>query len=113
MTCLTITPASAQEAIQAEAELIVAHHPLPFHPLKRLTVESTAGRLLWELAAAQIAVYSPHTAWDSAPRGINQRLAEALGLEQIEPLLSGGEAPGSAAGACWPRRWAWNNSRGG
>lgn len=30
MTCLTITPASAEEAIGRQAELIVTHHPLPF-----------------------------------------------------------------------------------
>ena len=33
MTCLTITPTSVAEAVQAEADLIVAHHPLPFEPL--------------------------------------------------------------------------------
>lgn len=87
MTCLSITPASAAEAIAAEAELIVAHHPLPFQPLRRLTTESTAGRLLWELTGAGIAIYSPHTAFDSARDGINQRLARGLALVDIAPLV--------------------------
>ena len=86
MTCLTITPASAAEAIEKKAELIVVHHPLPFRPLKRLTTDSTAGRLLWQLARAGIAIYSPHTAFDSAAAGINQRLAEGLQLGNIIPL---------------------------
>jgi len=86
MTCLTITPASAQEAIERGAEMIVVHHPLPFRALKRVTTNNTPGRLLWQLIRAGIAVYSPHTAFDSAGRGINQRLAEGLQLAEIVPL---------------------------
>jgi dinuclear metal center YbgI/SA1388 family protein len=87
MTCLTITPASAQEAIREQAELIVTHHPLPFHALKRLTTEQTPTRLLWQLARAGVAIYSPHTAFDSAAAGINQQLAEGIGLTEIQPLV--------------------------
>lgn len=87
MTCLTITPASAEEAIRERAELIVTHHPLPFKPLKRLTTEQTAGRLLWSLARAGVAIYSPHTAFDSATEGINQQLAKGLMLHGIQPLV--------------------------
>jgi dinuclear metal center YbgI/SA1388 family protein len=87
MTCLTITPASVDEAIRDGANLIVTHHPLPFKPLKRLTADSTAGRMLLDLIRARIAVYSPHTAFDSAMQGINQSLAEGLGLQEILPLV--------------------------
>jgi len=87
MTCLTVTPASAAEAIQEKADLIVTHHPLPFAALKRLTADTTAGRLLLDLIAARIALYSPHTAFDSAQQGINQRLAAGLQLHGITPLV--------------------------
>ena len=87
MTCLTITPESAAEAIDAGAQLIVVHHPLPFRPLKNITTGSTPGRMLWQLINAGIAVYSPHTAFDSAAAGINQQLAQGLGLREIEPLV--------------------------
>lgn len=97
MTCLTITPASAREAVERRANLIVSHHPMPFRPLKRLTCESGEGRLLLELIENKIAVFSPHTAFDSAEQGINQRLAEALGLDDIAPLVPGVE-PGQGAG---------------
>ncbi len=101
MTCLTVTPASAGEAVRERADLIVAHHPLPFRPLKRLTTESTPSRLLLELIGAGIAVYSPHTAFDSAAGGINQRLAEGLGLEGIAPLVANEQdAFGLGAGRC-------------
>ena len=86
MTCLTVTPDSAAEAIKRGANLIVSHHPLPFRPLKRLTTDSTPSRLVWELARANIAIYSPHTGFDSALEGINQSLAEKIGLQQIKPL---------------------------
>jgi dinuclear metal center YbgI/SA1388 family protein len=87
MTCLTITPASAAEAIAEQADLIVTHHPLPFKALKRLTADSHEGQLLWDLIGARVSIYSPHTAFDSAREGINQRLAEGLGLTQTEPLV--------------------------
>ncbi len=89
MTCLTVTSTTAAEAVRQGAQLIVTHHPMPFRPLKRLTTETTVGRLLLELIASRIAVYSPHTSFDSAEEGINQRLAAGLQLEEIAPLLPG------------------------
>jgi dinuclear metal center YbgI/SA1388 family protein len=87
MTCLTVTPASVREAVEEGVEMIVSHHPMPFRPLKRLTTETTPGRLLLQLIRAGIAVYSPHTAFDSAGAGINHRLAAGLGLSEITPLV--------------------------
>jgi dinuclear metal center YbgI/SA1388 family protein len=95
MTCLTITPDSAREAIDKQADLIVSHHPLPFAAVKRITADTVLGRLILDLIAARVAVYSPHTAFDSAPRGINQRLAEGLGLQEIAPLKLHPEGGGS------------------
>lgn len=93
MTCLTVTPASAEEAIQKKADLIVTHHPLPFHAVKRLTTETTTGRILLDLIRANVAVYSPHTAFDSTTAGINQQLAEGLHLSEIRPLDFDPQAP--------------------
>lgn len=97
MTCLTITPDSAAEAIERGANLIVSHHPLPFRPLKRLTCETSEGRLLLDLMRAGIAVFSPHTAFDSAAQGINEQWARQLELRDIAPLVPGVEA-GQGAG---------------
>jgi dinuclear metal center YbgI/SA1388 family protein len=99
MTCLTITPASCAEAVSQGADLIVVHHPLPLKPLRRLTTESTPGRLLLELIQAGIAVYSPHTAFDSAARGINQLLAEGMGLVEIKPLTVSSSAAAGNLGS--------------
>lgn len=87
MTCLTITPHSVAEACAARAQLIVSHHPLPFRPLRTLTTDATTGRLLWQLAGAGVAVFSPHTAFDSAADGINALLASKLQLRHAQPLV--------------------------
>jgi len=87
MTCLTITPESAEEAVRESADVIVAHHPLPFRPLKRLTTEQVSSRLLLQLIKSDIAIISPHTAFDSAAEGINHLLAERFQLHEVVPLL--------------------------
>ncbi len=93
MTCLTVTGSTVAEAIERKAELIVSHHPMMFRPVNRLTTETAEGRLLLRLIEAGIAVYSSHTAFDSAAGGINQRLAQGLGLSEIRPLVSEPERP--------------------
>jgi dinuclear metal center YbgI/SA1388 family protein len=87
MTCLTLTPESAAEAVAGQADLVISHHPLPFRPLKRVTACEPTGRLLWQLATAGVSVYCPHTAWDSAASGINSQLAERLELRHVVPLV--------------------------
>ena len=88
MACLTVTLESVDEAILRKADLIVSHHPMMFRAVKRLTTETVEGRMLLGLMEAGIAVYSPHTAFDSALTGINQRFAEGLGLDNIRPLVT-------------------------
>jgi dinuclear metal center YbgI/SA1388 family protein len=86
LTCLTLTPDVADEAIAERAALIVTHHPVLFRPVKRLTADDSQGKMLLSLIEAGIAVYSPHTGYDSAAAGINQQLAERLDLSEIQPL---------------------------
>ena len=104
MTCLTITPSSAGKPSHERADLIVAHHPLPFTAQRRLTTDTHDGRLLWDLIGAGVSIYSPHTAFDSAREGINQQLAEGLALVDIEPLTAcvgpGSDSVVLGAGRC-------------
>lgn len=86
-TCLTVTDAVVAEAIAERVDLLVSHHPLPFRAQKKLTTDTHDGRRLWRLASAGVAIYSPHTAFDSAVEGINLRLAEGLSLSDIRPLV--------------------------
>ena len=86
MTCLTLTPNVCREAVDEKVSLIVSHHPFPFQPIKRITSESIEGRLLLQLIRHGIAVYSPHTAHDSAADGVNRQLADLFELTDLEPL---------------------------
>lgn len=86
MTCLTLTPDVAEEAVKAKAGLVVTHHPLMFKPIQRISSSTSEGAMIVSLLQHGVAVYSPHTAWDNAPRGINQQLAELLELKNIAPL---------------------------
>ncbi|MBC8352101.1 MAG: Nif3-like dinuclear metal center hexameric protein [Planctomycetes bacterium] len=95
MTCLTVTPGSANEATREGVDLIISHHPLPFRPVKRLTTETVPGRLLWQLIRDGVSIYSPHTRFDSAAMGINQSLAEGLGLTGIQPLVPDNDQNGN------------------
>ncbi len=99
MTCLTLTADVVDEALAEGAHLVITHHPLPFRPLNRLTTETTTGRLLWRLAKSGIAVYSAHTAWDSAAGGVNDQLASLLGLAGVEPLVASPSSTQKGLGA--------------
>jgi dinuclear metal center YbgI/SA1388 family protein len=87
LTCLTVTPEVAAEAIDECVQLIVTHHPIFFRAVKRLTADTSEGRLLLQLARASVAVYSAHSAFDNAPGGINDMIAGRLQLQDIVPLV--------------------------
>jgi dinuclear metal center YbgI/SA1388 family protein len=89
MTCLTVTPTTAAEAVAAGVQLIVAHHPILFRAVKRLTADQPEGAMLLGLVRAGVAVYSPHTAFDNTAGGINDILADRLGLVDRTPLRRG------------------------
>lgn len=88
LTCLTVTPEVIEEAIEKQARVLVAHHPFPFRPLKKITRDTIIGRMVHDLIRNDIAVYSPHTAFDSTRQGINQMIADKLGLRDVGPLRS-------------------------
>ena len=89
MTCLTVDDAVADEAVERKIDCIVSHHPFPFHASKKWTADAPDGRILLKLVGSQIAVYSPHTAHDSAFFGVNRQLAEGLGLLDARSLYPG------------------------
>lgn len=89
---LDLTPAVLAEAQERGATLIVTHHPLFFHPLRRLTAGGFVGELALRLAEAGIALYCIHTNLDAAPGGVSFALARQLGLEDVRFLDTLGEA---------------------
>lgn len=82
MLTIDYTPEVAAEAMHCACDVIIAYHPPIFEPLKRIT----SGSLIYDAIRRGVAIYSPHTALDIADGGTNDMLADALGLEQRQPL---------------------------
>ena len=87
MTCLTLSPDVAAEAIKENIDLIISHHPFPFKPQSKYTDSTVDGGVLLDLIENRIAVYSPHTAFDSAREGINARTLLGLGFTNFEAIF--------------------------
>ena len=74
-----------QEAIDQGADLIITHHPLIFrNPLMAVSDNNETGRLVLELMEHGIAAINAHTNLDLAPGGVNDVLAQTLGLQEIK-----------------------------
>jgi dinuclear metal center YbgI/SA1388 family protein len=86
MTCLTVTPDVSAEAVREGANLIVSHHPVLFRGAKKLTASTPDGAAVLPLLRVGVAVYSPHTAFDNCPGGINDSLCRRLGIRDAVPL---------------------------
>ena len=84
--CLDVTSANAAQAAQCGADLIVSHHPLLFTPLKQVVESDVTGGIVRALIRGNLSVFSMHTNFDNAPGGMNDLLAEKLGLEQTRPF---------------------------
>jgi dinuclear metal center YbgI/SA1388 family protein len=84
-----LTEPVLEEAIKSNANLIISYHPAIFNPLKRLTKSEWKQRSIVKCIENRIAVYSPHTAWDSVEGGINDWILSVFDLkksESIEPV---------------------------
>jgi len=86
MICLDLDYDLVHYAVSNGCNLIITHHPLIFSPLKNINYDTPRGRLIRELIKADISLYCAHTNLDAAPQGLNQVLAQLIGLEDISPL---------------------------
>ena len=75
-----------REAADWGADLIVTHHPLIFKALSSVTDETSIGRSIRLLCCQNISAINAHTNLDCAPGGVNDRLAAALGLSEIQVI---------------------------
>lgn len=74
-----------KKAAAAKAAMLVVHHPRFYRGLATLAESDPSGRRASEIARLRLAVYSAHTNLDNAPGGVNDVLAETVGLK--EPSL--------------------------
>ncbi len=80
-----------REAADWGAELIVTHHPIIFGSLKAITDETSVGRGILLLCRNGISAINAHTNLDQAPGGVNDVLAQKLGLQNIQIIDPTGE----------------------
>lgn len=86
LVCLDVEQAAIAEADRLGADLIVCHHPLIFHPLKRLTLSDSPGSIIYRAIQKNIAIIAAHTNLDRSVDGLNDWLAAQLGLMAVTPL---------------------------
>lgn len=87
LIALDVTEEVVEEAIVKNAQLIIVHHPPIFRPLQKIATDTPGGRMIAKLIKHDIAVYAAHTNLDVAKGGVNDLLAEALGLKNAEVLV--------------------------
>ncbi|MCO5385632.1 MAG: Nif3-like dinuclear metal center hexameric protein [Desulfosporosinus sp.] len=75
-----------EEAKAFDAQLIVAHHPVIFRPLKNLRADNAAAQVPLRLLQHEIGYYAAHTNLDQSVVSPSRVLGELIGLEKMEPL---------------------------
>ncbi len=86
LVTLDVTEEAVDRAIREGVDVILSHHPLLFHPLSTLSTEEATSRKALKCAMAGISVMCFHTRADAAHGGVSDRLAELMGLSNIETL---------------------------
>jgi len=91
---IDITGDVVAEARKLKTDLIVSYHPVIWDGLKNITSDGPTG-VVYELIRSGVAVFSIHTALDAATGGVNDGLAEIIGIEDGKPI---GDYVGNPAG---------------
>ncbi len=86
MVTLDVMESVVDEAIENHVNLIIAHHPLLFKPVKQVNVDTPHGRIIQKLVQHNISVYASHTNLDTADGGVNDMLCVLLNINRTEVL---------------------------
>lgn len=89
LVALDITEEVVEEALEKNAQLIVSHHPVmncTWSPVQTVRTDDRRGRILTKLIQSNVAVICMHTNLDAADGGVNDLLAEKLGLMDVSIL---------------------------
>ena len=83
LLCLDVTEAIIDEALRKGCNLVVSHHPLLFRGLKQISDATQVQRTVMKALKNDIAVVSMHTNMDNARGGVNWKIAERIGLNEV------------------------------
>lgn len=81
-----LTESVMKEVLETNTDMIISYHPPIFSAVKRITQNTWKERIVSMCLENRIALYSPHTAWDSVRNGVNDYLANALPIKNSEPI---------------------------
>ena len=84
LVCLDVLDENISRAIELDAQLIVAHHPIIFRAIKNIRFDLPHGRKISRLIKNDVAVFAAHTNLDIAAGGVNDLLAEKIGLIDVK-----------------------------
>ena len=87
LVTLDSTEEVIDEAIAKGCNLVIAHHPIVFKGLKKLTGKNYVERTIIKAIKNDVAIYAIHTNLDSVVGGVNFKIAEKLRLEKVEILV--------------------------
>lgn len=76
-----------EDAGRSDVDMIITHHPLIFKALKRIDLDSLEGKVIAAAIGHRMAIYTAHTNLDSAAGGINDVLAQKIGLGNLRPII--------------------------
>ena len=86
LVTLDVNEMVIDEAIEAGVNLIIAHHPPIFRPMKHIWTDTPQGRLIEKCIKHDISVYAAHTNLDVAPGGVNDLLVDKLNLKEVQVM---------------------------
>lgn len=86
LLCIDSTEAVVEEALQKNCNMIIAHHPIVFKGLKRITTSHYVERTVRKAIRNDIAIYASHTNLDNTFEGVNRKIAAKLGLNNLSIL---------------------------
>ena len=89
LVALDVTEEIVDYAIERSFDLIVSHHPLIFKPLSSIDEENHISRKIIKLLGSGISVFSFHTRADKLVGGVNDRLADLIGMFDTQPFGEG------------------------
>ena len=106
LLCLDVNEQIIEEAVRRGCNLVVAHHPLIFRGLKAITGQDLVQKTVEKAIMNKVAVIAMHTNMDNVKGGVNYRIAQHLGLQNVEffaakPNQTGKEAGNGVVG-CLP-----------
>ncbi|AGF72998.1 Nif3-like dinuclear metal center hexameric protein [Corynebacterium halotolerans] len=84
---LDCTQAVAERAVESGAQMLVVHHPLLLRGVTSVAADTPKGQVLHTLIRGGVALFAAHTNADSARPGVNDRLAELVGITPGRPIL--------------------------